>query len=60
MGVGRLSADTEPDKILRQSLGIDVAHKISLRNICGPFEDEASAVIALSERMGFLQPRATA
>ena len=41
-------------------MGIDVAHKISLRNIIGPFDDEASAVTALSEQMGFLLPRASA
>ena len=60
MMVERLEVDTRPDQILRESLGIAKEHKISLHNIIGPFEDEASAVTALSEQMGFLLPRASA
>jgi hypothetical protein len=60
MMVRRLEVDTVPDEILRRSLGIAVGHKISLHNIIGPFEDEASAVTALSAQMGFLLPRASA
>lgn len=60
MMVGHLSVDTHHDQILRQSMGIAAEHKISLHNIIGPFEDEASAVVALSGQMGFLLPRASA
>jgi hypothetical protein len=60
MMVQRLAIDNRPDKILRQSMGIAKEHKIALHNIIGPFDDEESAVTALSARMGFLLPRASA
>jgi hypothetical protein len=60
MMVRRLEVDIRPDEILRRSLGIASGHKISLHNITGPFDDEASAVIALSGRIGFLLPRVSA
>ena len=60
MRVERLEVDTQHDVILRRSLGIDERHKISLQNIIGPFDDEVSAITALSEQLGFLLPRASA
>lgn|GEM_PF-1754484 len=60
MMVRRLEVDTRADRELRRSVGIADEHKISLRNIIGPFDDEASAVTALSEQMGFLLPRTSA
>lgn len=46
--------DTDADRTLRLSVGIPDCHKICLSHVCGPFEDEYSAVVALSRNFGFV------
>jgi hypothetical protein len=57
---GLKGEDTNADRMLRLSVGIPLRHKICLSHVCGPFEDEYSAVVVLSRNFGFMLAGATA
>ena len=51
---GANGEDTYADRCLREGLGIPDCHKVCFSFVCGPFEDEFSAVVGLSRSFGFM------